>query len=175
MLPVLHKKLNQLNDSLDRLLAIMDQAESDHRTRKPSSNKWSPIQILYHIKLSEQASIGYLTKKMTVIDSLPDTTISNSYKSWLLSLALWSPLKFKAPSVVADIPDVPDYELLKEEFRDLRSELRTLMSNLEEQHLQRTVMKHPRIGPINIVQTMSFFQSHFVHHERQIRNLLPAG
>ncbi|MCA6078568.1 DinB family protein [Fulvivirga sedimenti] len=172
MVPELQKKLNQLNDSLQNLLTDMDKTESSILIQKHSPEKWSPVQILYHVKLSEQLSIGYLSRKIQVIDTLPKTSFRQTYRSWLLTLALRSPLKFKAPSVVSEIPDIPDYNILKLEYNDLRTELEKVMSGIQPDQVNRSIMKHPRSGPINILQTMDFFQSHFQHHERQIRNLI---
>lgn len=161
---------------MDRLLndVIRQINRSDDQSvhRKPATDKWSAAQVLYHLRLSEEASLGYLRKKIPEISSLKNTGLRNRYRSFLLRIFLLSPLKFKAPASVSDIPDQPDLEELTSAYLRIRSELRELMSQITESNAGKAIMKHPRIGPINAHQTMDFLEAHFIHHENQIKALL---
>ena len=91
----------------------------------------------------------------------------------LLRVLLALPLKFKAPRVVKEnIPDTIKLEELSAEWDEIRSHMQSFLSNLDEQMLTKKIFKHPRIGMINIVQTMHFYLAHLEHHIPQIKRQL---
>ena len=172
MLPAVQKKLDQMDRLLNDVIGKINNSDDQMIHRKPATGKWSAAQVLYHLRLSEEASLGYLRKKIPEINTLQNTGLKNRYRSFLLRMFLLSPLKFKAPPAVSEIPDRPDLEELTSAYLSIRSELREIMSKITESDAGKANMKHPRIGPINAYQTMDFLEAHFIHHENQIKALL---
>jgi len=174
MVIVLDKKLKQLDVALHEVFEMLDAADTSSLSFKPSAEKWSAVQILSHLQQAEQGSLSYLHKKVPEIDNQFATGFKQRYRSFLLKFFLATPLKFKAPAAFAAIPEDLDYEEVKKAYLGTRQGIREIMGRINEEHLNRAVMKHPRIGSINALQTLEFFASHFDHHRKQIEARLRA-
>ncbi|MEJ2005168.1 MAG: DinB family protein [Cyclobacteriaceae bacterium] len=175
MISVLDKKLRLLDESLSKVIAKLDVADSEILTYKPGPEKWNAVQILAHLQQSETASVAYMNKKLPAIDDQLKTGFKESYRSFLLKMFLYSPLKFKAPAAFANMPEDLVYKEIRDQYFQTRRELREVLSLLNEEHLDRAIMKHPRIGRINAPQTLDFIASHFEHHRKQIDDRLLRG
>jgi hypothetical protein len=175
MVVKLERKFNKLEGQLDEVLSNMDVADKGILTYKPSDEKWNCLQILEHLQRSESATLSYLKKKIPTIEHEFRTGFTQGYRSFLLKLFLSTPLKFKAPAGFADIPEDLNFPEVRSSYRETRVGIREMMEKISEKNLDRAIMKHPRIGPINALQTLDFLTSHFSHHRRQIETLLKAA
>jgi hypothetical protein len=141
--------------------------------KKPDGNKWSIGQVYYHLFLVEEGTYKYLTEKTKEINNISDSGLKSWYRTALLKIFLWLPVKFKAPRTVSDsIPEFIDFDRLMGDWNMLREKLSLLLHAQEERHLRRKIFKHPRIGYINFYQTLEFIESHHRHHIKQINDLL---
>jgi hypothetical protein len=175
MIRILEKKLNGINDSLEEVLTLLDDAGEDVLNYKPEPGKWSSVQILNHLCISETSSLMYMSKKVPDIDNQFRTGFKQQYRSFLLKFFLATPLKFKAPGGFGDMPDDLVYEDVKNDYLETRRGIEEIMRKISEANLNRAIMKHPRIGRINAVQTLDFFHSHFNHHRKQIESRIQQG
>lgn len=172
MLPVLHRKYAPIKSSYHSLKANLLKEDEERLNISPAPGKWSVLQIMTHLEYSETISLQFLKKKMNV-DDLPVTGSREAFRSLLLRWALLLPLKFKAPEVVRiNIPDHVKSEELFKKFDSTRMAMEEFLSDFPSDKLNLAIFKHPRIGYINIIQTLDFIQAHFKHHENQIRSIL---
>lgn len=167
------KQLDELTRLRNELFDLVAGAGAGKVQVNPAKGKWSALQILHHMHQVEQGTLRYIQKKLSFSKGgLPNATLLSSLKVVLLRLVLRSPLKFKAPPGLGDVPADPSFEQIQESWKRTHDEFRTLISGLEENKLSWQLFKHPFIGRLNMKDTLRFMKSHFTHHARQIRLLV---
>jgi hypothetical protein len=172
MLPELKRKHTRLKSSYDFLKVKLIEENDQKLNITPAPEKWSVLQIMTHLHLSESLTLQYLEKKMQA-ENLPVTGIREAIRSLSLRLAFSLPLKFEAPEVVrVNIPDQVNTKALFDKYDSTRTDLEEFLSDFPENKLNLAIFRHPRIGYINIIQTLDFLQVHFQHHEKQINSIL---
>ncbi|HNP20143.1 MAG TPA: DinB family protein [Fulvivirga sp.] len=156
-----------------KLLDQLTKFNDDQINFKPAPDQWSLGQVMFHLHLVEQRVFEYISNKSQDTASLNETGLKESWRMFLLHLFLKFPIKFKAPKVVADaMPDSINMEQLRIDWQSHREQMKELLNNQDEKHLHLKIFKHPRIGYINMFQTMSFINAHHRHHLKQINGLL---
>jgi len=147
--------------------------------RKSNSNsiaesqegKWSPVQIVAHLIISEKIALQYMKKKFLGIDASPATGILEATKFILLKISQRLPLKYKAPKVLGE-HDPPALTLaeLELEWNQSRAELATFLEQFNAITIKNQVYKHPLAGKLNIIQGVGFMREHIIHHLPQIKS-----
>ena len=166
MIPSIEKRIDKLDDSLNELLGAMD-ARPENQNNKPEG-AWSPLQVLYHLYISETGTARYLNKKILAED-VPTSGIKSAIATRLLQRALRNnKKKYRAPKGVGDVPDEPNFDKLKSDYFKARKELRDVLGRFDEKMSKKAYFKHPRAGRMNIHQTLSFLEDHFERHKNQI-------
>jgi len=167
------KKFQQLESSKTALLESLNEL-SDKQVNQPTENgKWSIAQILFHVWLGERYSLQYMQKKIHDVDSLGKSGFKESFKSAMLKVALRLPVKYKAPkSISHDILAEIEWEKFLANWSKTREELYQFLEQMPEKAIPLNIFRHPRIGLININQTLQFYQEHFDHHLPQVKGHL---
>jgi hypothetical protein len=140
----------------------------------PSPKKWSISQILTHILVAEQLSVGYMKKKALGIEQLNDSGVAESFILELLKVSQRiPPLKFTAPKVVLSNtpPPLPIDELINR-WQAHRLDLKKFLNSVEDKNVKKLLYKHPIAGRLDARQAMVFFREHIIHHLPQIKRLL---
>ena len=171
MNPKLEMKYLSLEKSRNRLLDELEGLDDELLNLPPAAGKWSINQIIYHLIEVEKVTTGYVNNKLQKQENLGASSFSNSFKSMLLKLALRSGRKYKAPAVVANVPETGMLHKLRQQWDDTRFKLEDVLNEITPQHMDKCLFKHPFVGPLSINQTLAFLQDHFEHHERQIQQL----
>lgn len=171
MEPKLELKYLRLEKSRNRLLDELEGFE-DELLNKPSPNgKWSINQIVSHLIQVEQLTINYMQHKSQKQDNLANASFASSLRSLILKLALQSGRKYKAPEVVAVVPELASLQMLRQEWDHIRFTLEDVLTELPEHLSNKCLFKHPSVGPLSVSQTLTFLQDHFDHHLQQIHKL----
>ena len=170
MLAQLQAKFDRLEAILHDTLAYTDQLPTEKKHAAPA-NEWSATQILHHLQVSETGTVGYLEKKL---QASPNEVEKAGIAGWVRSMLLRRALrnmkkKFKAPSVLGEMPEKPDYDAVKSGLIATRQKLKNVLESVTKEKLGRAYFKHPRAGKINLLQTMDFLDDHFSRHAQQIR------
>jgi hypothetical protein len=170
MLPRFEKKLNSMDQSLAQMIAFLDQLNADQLHNKPNG-KWSAAQVFEHLNDSEKGTTDYLNKKLQAPPGdVPSGGIRAAIRSMVLRRALRSRKnQFKAPKILSEISENPDYTVLKESYLNTRKEMRNILSGIDSKRSSKEYFKHPRAGRLNIGQTLGFLKDHFDRHFDQIR------
>ena len=164
----IESEFNKLEKSRFQLFAKLDEKEEPELNYHPDKNKWSVIQVLNHLIITEQLSIKYINKKLTYRTNIKKTGLSAAIRFFVLKLMLQTPLRFKAPEIVSEAPDNGDFNYIKSQWDQTRKELRKLLDDLPEEFLNKNIFKHAIAGKMNIYQTLGFMEEHFKHHLKQI-------
>ena len=164
----LESKFNKLENSRLRLLAELEKRDDKELNYHPGKDEWSVIQVMHHLIIIEQLSIGYINKKLTYRTNIKKSGFGTAIKVFVLKLILKMPFRFKAPKIVSEVPDDIDFKETKNQWDQIRKEMRELFDNLPEDFLNKNIFKHALAGRMNIYQMLSFMEEHFRHHVKQI-------
>lgn len=169
--PKLEVKYLFLEKSRNKLLDELEYFEEGQLNVLPAADKWSINQVVAHLILVEQVTIGYIQNKIRKEETLETSSFMNLSKSVALKIALKSGMKFKAPQVVASVPDTASLDSLRHQWDETRYQLEDLLTELPVHLMDKYLFKHPYSGPLTVGQALSFLQDHFDHHLQQIKQL----
>lgn len=165
----LKRKFDILNADLHALLTVLDGLSEAQLHNKPEG-AWSAVQVLYHLVISEERTVSYLNKKLDEVNvPVEKAGLGEKIRALLLSRALRNDTKkFKAPSIVAELPDKPDYAETKKRYLELRIAMAAMLEKFDANKVNRAYFKHPRAGKLSIGHTLDFMQDHFTRHKKQM-------
>lgn len=168
------KILDRIDHKLEKLISDLDKKPAEQLTQEPQPGAWSPLQVLYHLMLSEQLSLRYIKKKLSYDPELPKIDWKARLRTFVLDAYLKSPFKRKAPTNVneSNFPDDLSLVQIAKEWQATRQELRLYLEGLEPELFSRQVYKHPISGRMSLAAMLSFFDNHFERHHKQIKRAL---
>ncbi|MDZ7721139.1 MAG: DinB family protein [Balneolaceae bacterium] len=164
--------LDQIESDRNNLFSELDNLSQEQLQFRKSPDKWTILQILDHLKTSEKLSVVYIKRKSGSGDKFRKSGFRSKFRLFALKLAFVLPFKYKAPKISDATGKDPDYKELKSDWENVRRDLKELIQNLDESTLKSEIYKHPRIGMLNMQQTLGFFETHFKHHQKQIFDLM---
>lgn len=165
-------KIDKLEKSRKDLFSELENQDESALIFKIDKNKWSSIQICFHLVKSEQLTLIALNKNFDKRENLKNCGAAGFFRSSALSLALKSGIKFKAPALLSNMPESYDFSELKKKWESIRISLEKYINNFPEELLNKAIFKHPIAGWLNLNQTVNFLQDHFDHHKAQVTKLL---
>lgn len=167
-------ELTRIMDLLEQerveLLNRLDQRPPDALAIAPGPGQWSVAQVVLHLATIEESALRYLRKKLEVKGHGP-AGHGSSWRLMLLNVAMWLPIKFKAPPVVARTP-VCSYAEARERWCAQRTEMLKTYAELPDALITHGLFKHPTAGKLNVVQSLRFVRQHMLRHRRQIDRAL---
>jgi hypothetical protein len=172
MTPGLARRFERLESARARVLALLEAVDPDALQRAPAPGRWSALQLLHHVVVSEALTIGYVRKKMLAGASLPRAGLASRLRLVAVQATLASPLRISAPAAVASVPERVDPDELLARWRAVREELRQLLEGFPPELLDRRVFRHPIAGGLSLEHAVGTLGAHFDHHARQIERAL---
>jgi DinB superfamily len=169
----LEKLYNKLEQQRAELLTIVQSYPTELLNKSLASGKWSILQILTHLYISEKLSIGYIKKKSLAVNELRNAGLWQSVLMIILKISQRIPLRYKAPkTVLQNTPESASLSDLFAQWNLLRIELKSMLTNLPDKHVNKLVYKHPVAGRLSFPQAVDFFSEHIIHHTPQIKRIL---
>ncbi|MFU8813300.1 MAG: DinB family protein [Balneolaceae bacterium] len=166
---------HRLEQQRKGVMSLYDSLAAEQRTFQPEPGAWNLLQVMQHLVTAEKQSLTYIKRKMERRQDLSPAGAGARMRHLLLRIALFLPLKFKAPKI-ADVSDTaPDYAEMKQEWQAVREEMAQMISSADEEMLGKALYRHPRAGMLNLVQALEFFYTHIAHHQKQMRRILDAS
>ena len=172
MSPRLGPRLDRLEASRARALALLVPYDASSLNRAPAPGRWSALQVLHHVVESEAAMLGYVRKKMQAGASLPRAGLGSRLRRLALQAGLASPLRFKAPRVAASVPDAVEPAALRARWDEVRAGWRALVETFPPDLEGRLVFRHPVAGRMGLADTLAVLQAHLDHHVPQVERAL---
>jgi uncharacterized damage-inducible protein DinB len=170
----------------ERLLAHLERMEVDRRllmkrldgippeklAERPGPGKWSVSQVMMHLVVAEEGALAYLKKKIEYGGHLRAGLFAELRLS-LLELAIKLPFRYKAPAIVADIPECT-FEGANERWAAVRGEMRRTYTELDEAVIDHELFKHPMVGRFGLLQGIQFMHTHMTRHLGQVERTVIA-
>lgn len=163
-------KLKVLDESTRAIFSDFSKL-SDEQLHARSGKSWSLIQVLSHLNQAESSSLMYMKKKIQAGDKMAEIGFKNHFQMKLTNLALSSSLKWKAPSYVANPPEVSGLKEMETIWMGTRNEIMKFVEEYPEKYLNKAVYKHPMGGRQNLNNAIDSFIFHQKHHEHQIKRI----
>jgi len=161
------RSLKRLDSIHQKLIDSVLPLEAGLFCQRPSENEWSVAEIVQHLCLVEERVIKDLTR---AIASEPQTVgfLKRLIPTSIVSSRL---LRVKAPKAVNPIAVLAKDEAI-ENYNRARSSLKQLCASHGSDRFRKLVFKHPFLGSIDGVATVSFVGYHERRHYKQIREVL---
>jgi hypothetical protein len=170
MIEILLDQYLLLEEKRKKLYNLLESLDEQKLNFRPADDKWSITQIVFHLVKAEQLSVISINKEIRNTSSRR-AGVSAFVRSSLLKYALISPLKFKAPPIMGNVPKEYDINELKTKWLTVRNKLHIALGEVNKELSKKYLFTHPYAGKLNIYQTMDFLVQHFNHHYRQIKRL----
>jgi hypothetical protein len=161
------KALQRLDSVHQKLLKTVSSLDESVYTQRPSENEWSVGEIVQHLCLVEARVIQELEGAL-VQEPRRLGFLRRMIPTSIVSVRLF---RVRAPKGVTPL-DAPPRELALEQFERARNNLKTLCATHGEERFRSLVFKHPFLGEIEGVATVSFIGYHEQRHYKQIRDVL---
>lgn len=159
------EKMEAQKAELMRGLASLD---AETLNQKPEPGAWSILQVIAHLTKSEGGTLQYIKKKTQDPQALPKTGLVPWLRIGVLIVGIHSPLKFKAPKAIADVPERGDFQAASLAWAEVREDWREFVEAFPAALNDRMIFRHPFVGLLGPAQTMIFLNEHLGNHVRQI-------
>lgn len=140
--------------------------------RQPQPDQWSIIQVLSHLIQSDKLVTAYILKKMRSEGEFPKSGFRTWLRTVILQLALRGPFRFKAPPMVAKVPEYETLAVIESKWRQTYREFHEMLASFPPHLMGREIFRHPYAGRLNLHQTIDFMAEHFSHHKKQVERIL---
>ncbi|TVQ67221.1 MAG: DinB family protein [Balneolaceae bacterium] len=132
---------------------------------------WNALQIMKHLITAEKQSMLLIHRTVSGKKEIPRAGAGSALRSFILKIALWSPIRFKAPKVAQVSEEAPELTQMVSEWDALFSEIEAFIEVQKDEILAGELYRHPRAGVMNMNQTLGFMQTHIRHHQKQLIRL----
>jgi hypothetical protein len=171
----LARRLEQLERSRSRALALVEGRDASTLNRAPAAGKWSALQVLHHVVTAEALTLRYISRKMQAGAALPRASVTSRLRLLVVEAALASPLRVRAPEVVAEVPPRVDVGELRSRWDAVRSELRALVESFPPALSDRLVFRHAFAGRMTLAHALGTLEAHLDHHLPQVERAVAAA
>ena len=168
------KRLDKVHEKLAATIAPLDE---ELFARQPANGGWSVAQIIQHLCLVEERVIKDLKKaiarppqKIKFIKRLVPTSIVSSRLVRVKAPQAVNPEANPGPSDLTVLP--PGKEAAIANYNRARNDLKNLYVTNGHDRFRQLVFRHPFLGEIDGVATVSFVGYHEQRHYKQIREVL---
>jgi hypothetical protein len=170
----MHPHTAALAELLDRTRAelrdVVREMPLDAGPRRPSSERWSPAEIVDHLRIVESGLVRLLGRLLDQAGPLPpridgSSAIPSLDRYGLLDRARRIP----APERVHPSP-AANLSTALAELEQVRRGLQALLARTDGRATDRIIAPHPLIGPLTFDQWMVFVALHESRHTAQLRD-----
>ena len=165
------ERMEATKANLLRSLASLD---AETLNRRPDPQSWSILQVVAHLTKSENGTLQYIKKKTQDPGALPAAGLIAWVRAGALLAALHSPLKFKAPGGLSDLPETAEFQAASFAWAEVREDWREFVEAFPDTLGGKMIFRHPFVGLLGPAQTMVFLNGHLGHHVRQIARIRKA-
>jgi len=168
-LSALEKKLCRLNEWrtawLDRIGAI----PPDKLVATPRPGKWSILEIIEHIAVSERVVLQDLPAPSLLVER--PRRLEHHFRYLLVAFLLHSAIPIRMPSQNLAPKGGRSLNELRSLWAENHEWLLAYVRQLDAKGLRRPVFEHPAAGPLTVGQAVYLNQIHVGRHVRQIESL----
>lgn len=162
----------RIEEQRSEFMSLYDGLSSEQLRFKPGPGEWNLLQVMRHLVTAEKQSLLLIMRKTGRIERVSKAGAGARIRHLILRLALFLPIKFKAPKVADVTEDYPDLDQMKTEWDEVREGVRELIESSDDDFFTKAVYRHPRAGDMSLKQALEFFAMHLSHHMNQVRRII---
>ena len=170
MLPNIQKQYDSLKLKLETLLPRLDSLTGEKISFKAGPDKWSIVEVVEHLVIAEEGLIKQLST------NIPASTLDSNAKTPEKHQTV---IKVMERDIEVDVPheslephgNIALDDLINQ-WNDIREKLPGLLAEIKPEKIDDPVFQHPYGGPLDIADTLQFFEVHFDNHMRHIDRIL---
>ena len=159
--------MRRLDSVHEKLLATVSELDPELYSQPPAVGEWSVAEIVHHLCLVEDR----VTKELRDAIAREPKRVGFLRRFSPTSSVSRRLIRVKAPKAMNPL-NAPVKEVAIENFDRTRDSLKTLCVTHGKQRLRNLIFKHPVLGDIDGVATISFVGYHEQRHYKQIREVL---
>lgn len=163
----MNRVLARLDSTHRKFLQIVEPIDEATFANRPSESEWCVAEIVNHLRLVEERVIKDLSKAL----ERPPAQLGLLRRLVPTSIVASRLIRVKAPNAVVPTA-TPDKATNIEQFNAAREQLKLLCATHGKDRLNKTVFRHPFLGPLSGVAAISFVAYHEQRHLKQIREVL---
>ena len=171
MQPKFESIFKTLEEDRTGLFAMLAGLPEERINFKPAEDKWSIVQIVFHLVKAERVSVITISKELKSGNNAK-TGEDAAHRSKGLIDAMKSDAKIKAPDILAKVPDTYDIEELRNKWEIIRTQLKEILDGLPAEAADLELYEHPYAGKLSLMQGLDFLHHHYLHHLKQIKRLI---
>jgi uncharacterized damage-inducible protein DinB len=169
MLAKLARGLDRLEGRRSALLASLAPLSAEQLGYRPSAGRWNMLDIVEHLIIIEELVLRSLGTRPGPLP--PAARLRGALRLAVLRLYLRAGGKIQAPTRAIFPRGSVTLAELRERWDRTGAGYRAALESFDRSDLVRPMMKHPIIGKLTPVQTLTFLDAHLSHHRRQIERL----
>lgn len=166
----LNLKLHKINQQRRALIDRLQELPDDLLSTRPLPDKWSIIEILEHLVLSERDVFQGLPKPADAISQQRKPSDRVAY--WIVLMALGLRIPVKAPSPKAIPTGRTSFAKLRRQWDCNYEWLESYVKELPGDNFNDAVFSHPIAGQLTLEQAIRMGQIHLALHMSQIEKRL---
>jgi len=170
MLPNIQNQYNELKLKLETLLQRLDSLTTERLYFKAGPDKWSIVEAVEHLVISEQGLLEELSKNIP--DSKLDPASKTPDKHKIVIKVMERDIEVDVPHESLEPRGRTALEDLIAQWEDIRAKLPGFLAQITRDKIEEPVFQHPFGGPLDIADTLQFFEVHFDNHMRHIDRIL---
>jgi len=170
MLPDIQKQYDSFKLKFEALLQRLDSLTGEKLSFKDGPDKWSIVEVVEHLVIAEEGLVEQLST------NIPDSTLDPDAKTPEKHQVV---IKVMERDIEVDVPHESlephgriALEDLLNQWKNFREKLPVLLAEIKPENKDDPVFSHPYGGPLDISDTLQFFEVHFDNHMRHIDRIL---
>lgn len=163
----MNRILRRLDVTHNKLIASINVLDEESFCRRVSPEAWSVAEVVHHLCLVEERVVKDLRKAL----SKPPRNLPLLRRLIPTAIVAYRLIRVKAPQAVTPTDTPPRVEVI-ESYNAARSALKEICLNEGRERLSRAIFKHPFLGEISGIATVSFVGYHEQRHHKQIREII---
>ena len=173
MLADIQETFKSLGKKYGKLLQHLNSLSDDVLYFKAQTDKWSIVEVIEHLVMVEQNTLGQLTGATSATTLDPQDRSAKNYHIVI---------KVMTRDIPVDVPDESmephghfSLEELLGRWDDIRQKTRAYVNGINPEEADNLVYRHPFAGPLDMAETLRFIDVHFDNHMRHIDRIIAAG
>jgi len=170
MIPDIQAQYDSLKLKFEALLQRLDSLTGETLSFKAGPDKWSIIEVVEHLVIAEQGLLEQLSTNIPASTLDPEAKTPEKHQTVI---------KVMERDIEVDVPHASlephgniALEDLRRQWNDIREKLPGLLAEIKPGKKDDPVFQHPYGGPLDIADTLQFFEVHFDNHMRHIDRIL---
>ncbi len=163
----MEKVLRRLDSIHEKLLGAISGLAPEIYSTRPAEGQWSVAEVVHHLGLVEQRVVDELEAAI----ARPPARVGLLRRFIPTSIVSVRSIRVKAPKAMRPL-EAPTVDIGIENLERSRASLKQLCAAHGEVRFRNLIFKHPFLGDMDGVATVSFIGYHELRHYKQIREVV---